>query len=183
MYERHKEFFDGFLGGISGAAITGLLAYIAWIQLGGISDTASGDFVLRLKEAFFTQNFRLLFQLIENDWLTLMKAEGVYYFKVQTEKIKRCGLPESIEKILLSREAYSSYEIDDIVLGHMEDIGALAKRGMLDVGLIYDMFSWYIETVWENNEIKDYVKAVRREGTEDIYDKLEYIYQECKKRQ
>jgi hypothetical protein len=48
---------------------------------------------------------------------------------------------------LLEKKVYSTYEIDDLILGPLEDLGSLEAEPaqlLLTFDLIYDFFSWYI---------------------------------------
>jgi hypothetical protein len=67
--------------------------------------------------------------------------------------------------------------------GFFEGIGVLVKKGLIDVDIVYDLFAnriiWYWEegfgplaTYWRNR-IKD----------PNLYDSMEYLYNEMKKRQ
>ena len=87
----------------------------------------------------------------------------------------------------MARQAYSTYEIDDLILGPLEDLGSLeaAKEKLVSFDLIYDFFSWYICRIWGNEEIQRYVRDARseRKGAEDLYTRLESLAERCRQRE
>lgn len=183
LYDQ-KDLMNGFLGAVIGVVATLLLASIAREQLGDLSNTSSADFIMKLKEQFFKKKTRILIELFDNDWIKFFKKNdksGIHYFGVTENKIRESGLPEELQNILLKRKYYSSYEVDDLLLGHFEDIGILEQKGTLKIDMIYDEFSWYIETIWENYQIKKYIVKQRRDlDDKKIYDKFQCIYTKCK---
>jgi hypothetical protein len=55
------------------------------------------------------------------------------------------------------------------------------QKRILDIEMVYEEFSWYIETAYENCEIKQYIEYSRKDDKDkDVYDKFEYIYYKCK---
>lgn len=175
----HTHLIDGLIGGLIGSILTLLVAYVAWVQLGSISRTASADFILRFKKDFFQDETRRLIQLIDNDWLKFTQRKDQSFFQVDAEAVWKSELHEEIKNWLLQRKAYSDYDIDDLLLGHFEDLGMLRQARVLDFRMTYEMFSWYIEIVWENEEIQKYIKS-EQEGDESIYEAFEGLYEECK---
>jgi hypothetical protein len=155
-----------------------LIAYVAWIQLNKIKKANSAEFIHKLKRDFFTKEARNLMTLIELDALKYVNNEKLPYFIVLEERI--ASLPGEIKKELLNKMLYTAYEIDDILLGHFEDIGIFEENGILDIKMIYEEFSWYIETVYKNYEIQRYLKN-ERDDDKEIYSKFEHIYYKCKK--
>jgi hypothetical protein len=47
------------------------------------------------------------------------------YFLVDQATIQTSGLHEVIKQTLLEKKVYSTYEIDDLILGPLEDLGSL----------------------------------------------------------
>jgi hypothetical protein len=176
------KLFDGFAGGLLASIVTFALFAIAYLQLGGLARTASAEFVVKLKQDVFTREMRTLFQLVENEWLTLKGIdEDNRYFSVETEKIDNSGLPGELKAALKSRLFYSEYEIDDLLLGHFEDIGLLVKKEVLAFDMVYEEFSYYIELVGRNVEIRKYMAL---QNTEDptLYSNFLSIYEQCRRR-
>jgi hypothetical protein len=181
-----RDLMAGFLGGILGSLLTLLLAYVAWKQLNDISRTASGDFILRLKGDFFREETGILVQLIVNEWLKFVQEDNEGntlkdpFFIVDQAAVEKSGLAQEIRGRLLARKAYSAYDIDDLLLGHFEDLAMLWEKGVLDIRMIHDMFSWYVEKVWDDCDVRKYVKS-EREETKDIYAGFERLYEERKR--
>jgi len=174
-----ENLLDGLIGGFIGAGVVLLTAWIAWKELDEIKNTNSADFIHRLKNDFFKEKTRNLITLIDLDALKFVKNDDNPYFEVVEEKLK--NFPEDIRKQLTEKKFYSSYEVDDLLLGHFEDVGLLEQKGVLDIEMVYEMFSWYVETIYENCEIQRYIKHLKRiQNGKDIYDKLDYIYNKCK---
>ena len=73
----------------------------------------------------------------------------------------------------------SSYEMDDFILMHLEDLGFLYKKGEMGIEDINQLFGYYIVIVWENPEIKKYIDWVR-EVDSDIYSNFEHLYHSLK---
>jgi hypothetical protein len=174
-----ENLLDGLIGGFIGAGLVLLTAWIAWKELDEIKNTNSADFIHRLKNDFFKEETRNLITLIDLDSLKFIEDDDIPYFEVVEEKLE--NFPEDIKNQLSEKKFYTAYEIDDLLLGHFEDIGLLEQKGVLDIEMVYEEFSWYIETTYDNCEIKKYIKYSRKDGeNEDIYDKSEYLYYKCK---
>ena len=194
--------FDGYFGAGLGALGTLLVVFVAWWQLSIISGTSRADFIHRLKNDFFTKGTRILIHLIENKYIHYidLRDEGCEqgsedteqdeenggseadkkesYFEVDLAKIDRC-VPNEIGRQLKRRHFYSEYEIDDLVLGHFEDIGIFEQKRLIDMEMVYEEFSYYIIVVYENGAIKKYIESLRKKDA-DIYANFEYIYNKCK---
>jgi hypothetical protein len=180
----HKALIDGFLGGLLGSLLVLLTAYVAWKQLGKVAQTASADFMLRMRDGFFREETRILVHLIDNGWLKFVdKTENgssieYPFFKVDDREIEAAGLHEEIRERLLKRRTYSVYDMDDLILGHFEDLGTLWEAGVLNIDTIYQMFSWYMEITWENSEIHRYIQTQKQESAE-LYSKFERLHNAC----
>jgi len=174
-----ENLLDGLLGGLIGLSISSLAILIAWEELEAIKNTNSADFIHKLKNDFFKENTRILITLIDLEAIKFVKNENIVYFEVIEENPKLNSLPNDIRKQLTEKKFYTVHEIDDFLLGHFEDIGLFEQKGILDIEMVYEEFGWFIEIVFENCEIKKYIKY-EREVDEDIYDKFEYIYHKSK---
>ncbi|HEY4325856.1 MAG TPA: hypothetical protein VGN20_17825 [Mucilaginibacter sp.] len=75
-------------------------------------------------------------------------------------------------------ERYTGFDLDDLLLGYLEDIGCFEKRGLIDIRGVYDDFDWYIQMVWKNPAVKSYIDSQREteENGDDIYENFEYIF-------
>jgi hypothetical protein len=176
--------FHGIVGAVLGAIFTLILVFVAWAELGSISKTSSADFIHRLKEDFFTEKTRTLIHLIHRGYIKFVEeykgGERIYFFNINEEKIKSSGLPDEIIVRLTKEKVYSTYEMDDLVLGHFEDVGFLEKKGLVDIEMVENQFSWYIGVVFENPEIQAYLKSQTEYISSDIYENFKYIYIKCK---
>ena len=120
--------FDGVFGAVVGALIgsivTAALVILGMRQLNGIAGTASADFVLRKSDQFFKEDTRLLLHLIDSDYLTFEKNSkfNESYFLVDEARIEQSDLHDELKRRLLRRHAFSAYEIDDLLLGPLEDL-------------------------------------------------------------
>lgn len=175
-----KDFSNGLAGSLINALLTIILIWVAWGQLDSINNTSSADFLIKFKHDFFTKDARKLIHLIEKDYIDFIEDSEERFFKVKEGEIKNSDLDDDLKKELLEKKAYSAYQVDDFLLGHFEDVGIFEQKGALDIEMVYEEFSWYLETAWENCAIKKYINKSREEDGEDIYDKFEYINDKCK---
>lgn len=99
---------------------------------------------MRRADEFFRSETRALFHLIEDGYLLFKEKTPLRdsYFLLDEQKIT-C-LHEDIKNQFLKKRVYSTYEIDDLVLGPLEDIATLEEKKRISFDLIYDFFSWYI---------------------------------------
>jgi hypothetical protein len=101
------------------------------------------------------------------------------------DKVIKQMIINKIKKIMIEIEVDGSYiidayELDDLLLGHFEDLGILYENKILDIHMIYEEFDWYIITCWENDDINEYIKYQREKEGWDIYKRFENIYQKSK---
>jgi hypothetical protein len=198
-----KIFFDGMFGSIVGGLITAVVTFaLIWVgieQLQGLSETArtqadaaaagarttDANFILRRADQFFRPETRTVFHLIEDDYLLFKEKTPLRnaYFLLDEQKIT-C-LHDDVKERFLSKRVYSTYEIDDLILGPLEDLGTLEAKKLISFDMIYAFFSYYICRVWENGEIKRYVHAARteRKGAGDIYVYSEALAKRCKEKE
>jgi hypothetical protein len=92
-------------------------------------------------------------------------------------------IPETIKGEVI-KKYYSEYEVDDLLLGHFDDLGLFERKRFIKIDMVYEMFSWYIERVRDNREIDRYIESQRNDPEhpedKDIYDNFDYIYKKCK---
>ena len=179
LFNLNNNLLDGLLSGFIVASVTLLLVRIAWKELDKMVNINSADFIYRLKNDFFTEETRNLITLIDLDAIRFVNNNGIVYFEVIEKKLK--DFPEEIIRLLTQKKFYSPYEIDDLLLGHFEDIGLFVQKGVVDIEMAYKEFDWYVKTTYENDEIQKYITHLREFEGGDIYDKFEYLYQEFKK--
>ena len=146
----------------------------------------NADFTERFKNAFFTDKARELFFLIDNDLLIyeMVNIENDFNIHIfKQDKIKVDAIRNKIpnfDKIISTKEIYTSYELDDYLLQHFEDLGYYKEIGILSIEDIYNGFAYYIETCYENDSIKTYIDNCRKGDSRnvDIYDSFIKLYNE-----
>ena len=168
------------------AVFTLCLLIVAWTQLRKINKNSSADFLHRFKNDFFNDKTRLLILLAEYDCLHYVKPkeEGIPYYEIVLDNIKdeksKNETKRKIEKFINGNYIIDVYEIDDLLLGHFEDMGILNKKKVLTIEMIYEAFSTYIKICWENKQVREYIQHQREEEKNwDLYDKFEDIYNKC----
>ena len=85
------------------------------------------------------------------------------------------------QQILINKKFYGTFEIDDHLLGKFEDIGSFEKKNLLDIDDVYGSFDWYINIIWNNEEIRKYISnqiETENDG-DDIYENSKYITYKC----
>ncbi len=161
------------------------LLVVAWWQLAKINKKTSSDFIHRLKNDFFSDQGRLIVSLIDNKCLEYHESENDHlpYFKIKINCITDIEIRNEIERKLevlkMNKNIIDSYDMDDLILGHIEDLGMFNKYNIIDIDMIYDLFSWYIERCKENEEIGKYIDSLRAKYGQDIYEDTDYIYNKC----
>jgi hypothetical protein len=168
-------------GGLIGSVITLILAHVAYRQLYSLSLTASGDFILKMKRDFFQEETRRLMHFVTEDWIEFVDVKGSEHFRVKEEEVKGSELHAGIKDWLLKVRAYSAFDVDDMLLGHFEDLAMLWDDHVLNINMIHKMFSGYIETVWQNCEVQRYIRNQRNNVSPDIYEGFERLYDECRR--
>jgi hypothetical protein len=156
------------------AICTSFIAIIAYFQLAKANKISQADFDQRFKIDFFNKETQQLFMLFQYN-LLVFKIESVTeddcgfpYFEIDRQKIDAnhifsIYLPEN-------KYRYSSYEVDELLLGHFEDLGLFYRKKLMDIEFIYSGFSYYIDEIHKNDEVKKYIKWSRdNEGDEDDY--------------
>ena len=162
------------------ATATVFLAGSAYIQIKELNATAHQEFLHKLKEGFFTKNARDLITLIENDALIFTqktKIKDFAIFKIHISETLKEYLKFSIDA---NRQYYTTQEIDDFLLGHLEDAGLLLRRKFIKTKDADQQFEYYVSVVYENEEIKKYIDWARGDDS-DIYSNLQFLYVELKK--
>ena len=155
------------------AVITALLAWVAWKQLGSLAKSSTSDFLFRLKSDFFTKEARKLVFLIEQDLFKFEDAE-IPYFSVPD--FNKPTLKPRLQELGITESTVSTYFLDDIILGPLEDVWFYLSEKRITQNQVYAVFSYYIEICAESRAIREYKNACRREpGCSDIYLGLDHL--------
>jgi len=164
--------------------VTIMLWLVSKRQLGGINETNKADFAFRCMTNFFTLPARQLFMLIDYDLLlfkkdTLQDIGDFAYFEIDQTKLKSNPILSSF--IENPEKKYSAHDMDDILLGPLNDIGTFNKKGLMDMEIAEDFFRYYIVRICENPQIKAYRKwhKTQPEG-ENTYSGLDAIYKKLR---
>jgi hypothetical protein len=169
LYCYRRHFWDA----VSGIATVWLI-FVAYDQLGDSNRTSRADFIRRFADKFFNEPTRDLLMLLDCEALSFQDTGPFPYFVVDEKAVRECGINEEKKRELLDRKKYSAYEMDDCLLGYLEDIGFFEKRGLINIEEVNSHFNWYIQMVWDNPEIQKYVQMERKED-EDSRDKWENL--------
>jgi len=115
--------------------VTALLVLVAWWQLRSIKKTSRAEFIKKFNDSFFTKETRELVLLLSNSALEFSVLEikdkeddRLPYLKLKgnvVEQLKTAGLI-TVEDWRLG---YNAFEVDDLLLGHLDDVGRYEKKG------------------------------------------------------
>jgi hypothetical protein len=87
-----------------------------------------------------------------------------------------------MEELGITYPTVSTYFVDDILLGPLEDLGLLLKRGSVSLDETYEHFDTYVQICGENKAINDYLRWSRDgDGNEDVYDNFRQLYERLKR--
>jgi len=194
FFNSYASYYSGVVGSVLAAFFAAFLVWVAWEELGKISKTSSADFIHRLNKDFFTDETRILVSLIDCGALEFRNLDNDEiessddieprpYFKVSQDRLGKTKLPDEIIQHFSGKEYYSTWEVDDF-LGHFEDIGMLEQRKIVDFQMVYDAFSWYLETIWNDDNIKEYIRYCRKDEKATridsaFYNQFQYITIKC----
>ncbi len=150
------------------------LAAVAYMQLSDLAQTSKSDFLYKLKKDFFTEEARRLVFLIENELLEFRSADIPYF------QIARPGDAETqsrLGEIGITGSSVSTYLVDDVLLGPLEDVGLLLRNNLVSLNDAYEQFESYVQICAEDRAISEYLRLARDgEGNEDVYDGFQYLY-------
>jgi hypothetical protein len=199
-----ESYYSGIIGSILAAFFAAFLVWVAWEELSNLSKTSSADFIHKLDNDFFTHETRKLVALIDCGALEFLdptigknqsidEIELIAYFVVRKDNFEQTNLPEEIIKSLCKKKYYSTWQIDDLLLGLCENIGMLEQRGIVNFQMVYDVFGYYLELIWEYDQIRNYIMYCRKEEKREnkiideksipvdkfFYNQFQYIALKC----
>jgi len=133
---------------------------IAWWQLRRMNIQARADFT-----------YRIYRDLLE--WLSRHKECRDWLFFLDSH----LGNPDD------KNSNFTKWEFDDY-LGYFETVWSLAKKGLIDKEIVYDILSDYLIPIYEANnfELRKIIEKIRKEeGKQDFYIGAENLYKEMKR--
>ncbi len=170
--------------------ITLSFVLFASIQIRQVNRNTKGDILQKFSENFFKPETRELILLFEYDLIKFKRNKiGIDTVLGVPQDfgcfVKLNNYPPNLNIFLddSTKSIYSSYEIDDYVLGHLEDLGMYLKMEMVEIEEIYLNYGWYIILFWENPEMRNYIKWCRDyypNSASAYYVYSEYLYREIK---
>jgi hypothetical protein len=149
---------------------TVVLLFVAYFQLRSLARTSRSDFLYRLKKDFFTQDVRRLLFLVERDYLEFPEEE-IPHFKIvgRDQPI----VAERMKDLGIQGDSVGTYIMEDVLLGPLEDLGFLEKRGMVDFEEVYEAFETYFLICVECKALHHYFEWSRADLYDDnVYDNL-----------
>ena len=159
------------------------LLVLAWAQLNNLNLTAKADFAHKFSEDFFIQKSQNLIMLFDYGVLKFKLAninnDEFPYFEVDQKKLDSLYFLDDKDKKDI-KKFYSEFDIDDDLLGYLDDIENYQKKGLLDIQLIDQTFGSYITAIWEDSEIQKYINWCRKQFGNDMYKGMEDIYNKLK---
>jgi len=138
-------------------------SFFAWLQLRSLGKTSSADFAKQFSDSFFTPQSRTLFSLLLNSALEFRKMpimEGdskIYelpYFRIRADVATQVA---GIIKFDHKKVGFSAFEVDDLLLGSLDDLGWFVKRRLIDFRMADQMLGWYVTKLYTNTAIKSYL--------------------------
>ena len=133
--------------------IIGLGVLVAWCQLKRMNAQTRAEFTYKIYK-----------DLLE--WLKLHEECRDWIFKLNT----------SLES------NFDRWEFDDY-LGYFVAIWSFKKRDLIDLDIVYDLFSDYLISIYEANnfELEKIIKDLReKENKPDLYQEIIFLYSEMK---
>jgi len=149
---------------------TFVLALVAGVQLNSLKRSTQIDTILKLRDEFFSDDMNNYFKLIDNDLISYNEEYEDFDLK------NRSNLLIDIKKF--KDNFITTYDLDNAILGHIEDFGLLVKTKIIKFDLIYHFFDVYIRSCGNNKEIMKYINF-EREYDSDVYNNFLYIYNKC----
>jgi hypothetical protein len=164
---------------IVAAFATILAVFVAWYELGRTRKTTRADFAKRFVESFFTGETRGLFGLLMNSALEFevleikgndgKKIDELPFFKIKKDVAHQL---KGVIDAGPEKTGYSAFEIDDLLLGHLDDIGWYERHDLIDLETIREMFGYYIFECNQNKEIQKYLKERCNKGKYENFKRL-----------
>ena len=146
------------------AVSTLALLIVAWIQLNKMSKISRADFIHRLNTDFYRPATTDLFKKFDSPSVKFIETDESALF------VDSRG-----------NEVFNRYELNDFILGPLENVGTFERDGIIDLRMVYDICGSYVLKVWEKPFISEYVRWARRNKEDaDTFECLESLYRKIK---
>ena len=160
---------------------TAALIGVGYLQLRQLIQTNGADFADRMKRDFFTTEARRLIFLVEHNFLDFYHpASEIPWFGIVQQPDG--PIRNRMRELHADGGKIGTFDVDDVLLGPLEDVAFFEKTGKLDLETVYSFFGSHIEDVMTNKALLDYIAWARRDANaSDIYINLEYLHKKLKK--
>jgi hypothetical protein len=156
-----------------------LLAWIAWKQLSGLAQTSRADFIFRLKSEFFNPRSKPLLFLIEEDLIDFILEGETGYFVIKDANDER--VKSLMRYFGFTENRIPTQEIDDLILGILEDVGMFQRKGVITLEDVYGVFDTYVVEINDNPAIREYMKYSRGgRGNADVWAEFRMLVKRLK---
>jgi hypothetical protein len=149
------------------------------------------DFAHKIKTDFFNEDERILMYLLNYELLELKfysnKDSSIFFPFFQLDREKATYFQNDSIKLLGNvKDFYTTFEIEDKLLNHFEDLNLYRKNGIIGFDYLESGFAWYVEATFENSEIQKLLFWLNSEpdisesytGFQELY----YFFKDYKKK-
>lgn len=153
--------------------VTIVLLVFIFIQINDVGETNSADFAVKLKADIFSAENVKLISLLDENLLKFHphKCDDGWF------ALDSAGIPA--ELVIKEAPGYYTLVQVDQLLQAFERLSFFEERGQIKMQYIYEEYAYYIQAIWENDEIQKYIKITRNQkklGTS--YINFEKLYKE-----
>ena len=149
--------------------ITTAIAFLSLLtvmyQLWNNTRVTKADFIYSIRNDFYSKKSKFIMFFIEYDFIDFKenKEKGKNYdsyFAIDKNKVKSLSEQFKVFETFAEKSDYTIHiqDMDNYVLGYLNDIGEYYKKRIIDFDYIFNSFGYYIVRVSENQAIKDYIK-------------------------
>ena len=114
-------------------------------------------------------NSALEFKVLEIKGKDGKKIDELPFFRIKEDI---AGQLKGVIDVDPGKTGYSAFEIDDLLLGHLDDIGWYESRKLIDMETIREMFGYYIYECYQNAEIQKYLDQKCNKGKFEKFKRL-----------
>jgi hypothetical protein len=153
------------------AAVAIVAIRIALNELKSTQETTRADFAKRFVDSFFCTETRVFFTLLMNSALKFEVMDILDQSQKKIDYLPIFRINKHIAHQLRGvigfnpdKDGYSAFDVDDLLLGHFEDIAWYERRKLIDINAIHSTFGYYITASFKNEEIQKYLNYKDNEG-------------------